>query len=165
MKLSIIIPLYNEQELISQVLNELLKVNYPAFLSDYEIIVVDDCSKDASFSRVEEFAKLQPRVHLFRHEQNMGKGAAVRTGAGKASGDILLIQDADLELTPRDIPDMLETKNELKVPFINGSRYLPGVRRTQASYKRYFFNKLFTNIASVLIDVHLTDVACGYKLL
>ena len=104
MKLSIIIPLYNEQELISQVLNELLKVNYPAFLSDYEIIVVDDCSKDASFSRVEEFAKLQPRVHLFRHEQNMGKGAAVRTGAGKASGDILLIQDADLELTPRDIP-------------------------------------------------------------
>ena len=59
MKLSIIIPLYNEQELISQVLNELLKVNYPAFLSDYEIIVVDDCSKDASFSRVEEFAKVE----------------------------------------------------------------------------------------------------------
>ncbi|MBK7849565.1 MAG: glycosyltransferase family 2 protein [Bacteroidetes bacterium] len=165
MKLSIIIPLYNEQDLISQVLNELLKVNYPAFLSDYEIIVVDDCSKDASYTRVEEFAKQQPRVHLFRHEQNQGKGAAVRTGASKASGDILLIQDADLELTPRDIPDMLETKNELKVPFINGSRYLPGVRRTQASYKRYFFNKLFTNIASVLIDVHLTDVACGYKLL
>lgn len=165
MKLSIIVPLYNEQDLILQVLNELLKVNYPAFLSDYEIIVVDDCSRDESYNRVVEFTKSQPKVHLHKHQINQGKGAAVRTGVANASGDVILIQDADLELTPRDIPDMLEAKNELNVPFINGSRYLPGVRRTQASYKRYFFNKLFTNIASVLIDVHLTDVACGYKLL
>ncbi|HNP47557.1 MAG TPA: glycosyltransferase family 2 protein [Bacteroidia bacterium] len=165
MKLSIIVPLYNEQDLILQVLNELLKVNYPAFLSDYEIIVVDDCSRDESYNRVMEFTKSQPKVHLHKHQINQGKGAAVRTGVANASGDVILIQDADLELTPRDIPDMLEAKNELNVPFINGSRYLPGVRRTQASYKRYFFNKLFTNIASVLIDVHLTDVACGYKLL
>lgn len=165
MKLSIIVPLYNEQDLILQVLNELLKVNYPSFLSDYEIIVVDDCSRDESYNRVMEFTKSQPKVHLHKHQINQGKGAAVRTGVANASGDVILIQDADLELTPRDIPDMLEAKNELNVPFINGSRYLPGVRRTQASYKRYFFNKLFTNIASVLIDVHLTDVACGYKLL
>lgn len=165
MKLSIIIPLYNEQDLILQVLNELLKVKYPSFLSDYEILVVDDCSKDQSYERVKEFINGESRIRLYRHDINHGKGAAVRTGASNATGDILLIQDADLELTPRDIPDMLEAKNELNVPFINGSRYLPGVRRTQASYKRYFFNKLFTNIASVLIDVHLTDVACGYKLL
>ncbi len=167
MKLSIIIPLYNEQDLILKVLDELQSVNYPSFLEGYEIIVVDDCSKDLSYERVNEYiAASQNRqfIKLFRHAENSGKGAAVRTGAGKASGDVLLIQDSDLELTPRDIPSMLIAKKELDVPFINGSRYMPVVIRPQSSFKRYFFNKLFTLIASIFIDVHITDVACGYKL-
>ena len=167
MKLSIISPLYNEQDLILKVLDELQSVNYPSFLEGYEIIVVDDCSKDLSYERVNEYiAASQNRqfIKLFRHAENSGKGAAVRTGAGKASGDVLLIQDSDLELTPRDIPSMLIAKKELDVPFINGSRYMPGVIRPQSSFKRYFFNKLFTLIASIFIDVHITDVACGYKL-
>jgi len=167
MKLSIIIPLYNEQDLVLKVLDELQSVNYPAFLEGYEIIVVDDCSKDQSYERVNEYISKSPNrqfIKLFRHELNSGKGAAVRTGAGKASGDVLLIQDSDLELTPKDIPSMLIAKKELEVPFINGSRYMPGVIRPQSSFKRYFFNKLFTLIASIFIDVHITDVACGYKL-
>lgn len=167
MKLSIIIPLYNEQDLVTKVLDELQKVNYPAFLEGYEIIVVDDCSKDQSYERVNEYILKSPNrqfIKLFRHDVNSGKGAAVRTGASKASGDVLLIQDSDLELSPRDIPSMLIAKKELEVPFINGSRYMPGVIRPQSSFKRYFFNKLFTLIASIFIDVHITDVACGYKL-
>lgn len=167
MKLSIIIPLYNEQDLVTKVLDELQKVNYPAFLEGYEIIIVDDCSKDKSYERVNEYIINSPNrqfIKLFRHDVNSGKGAAVRTGAGKASGDVLLIQDSDLELSPRDIPSMLLAKKELEVPFINGSRYMPGVIRPQSSFKRYFFNKLFTLIASIFIDVHITDVACGYKL-
>ncbi len=167
MKLSIIIPLYNEQDLVLKVLDELQSVNYPAFLEGYEIIVVDDCSKDQSYERVTEYISKSPNrqfIKLFRHELSSGKGAAVRTGAGKASGDVLLIQDSDLELTPKDIPSMLIAKKELEVPFINGSRYMPGVIRPQSSFKRYFFNKLFTLIASIFIDVHITDVACGYKL-
>ena len=167
MKLSIIIPLYNEQDLVTKVLDELQKVNYPAFLEGYEIIIVDDCSKDKSYDRVNEYILNSPNrqfIKLFRHDVNSGKGAAVRTGAGKASGDVLLIQDSDLELSPRDIPSMLIAKKELEVPFINGSRYMPGVIRPQSSFKRYFFNKLFTLIASIFIDVHITDVACGYKL-
>ncbi len=167
MKLSIIIPLYNEQDLVLKVLDELQSVNYPAFLEGYEIIVVDDCSKDQSYERVNEYISKSPNrqfIKLFRHDVNSGKGAAVRTGAGKASGDVLLIQDSDLELTPKDIPSMLIAKKELEVPFINGSRYIPGVIRPQSSFKRYFFNKLFTLIASIFIDVHITDVACGYKL-
>lgn len=167
MKLSIIIPLYNEQDLVTKVLDELQKVNYPAFLEGYEIIIVDDCSKDQSYDRVNEYIINSPNrqfIKLFRHDVNSGKGAAVRTGAGKASGDVLLIQDSDLELSPRDIPSMLLAKKELDVPFINGSRYMPGVIRPQSSFKRYFFNKLFTLIASIFIDVHITDVACGYKL-
>lgn len=167
MKLSIIIPLYNEQDLVTKVLDELQKVNYPAFLEGYEIIIVDDCSKDQSYERVSEYISISPNrqfIKLFRHDVNSGKGAAVRTGASKASGDVILIQDSDLELSPRDIPSMLIAKKELEVPFINGSRYMPGVIRPQSSFKRYFFNKLFTLIASIFIDVHITDVACGYKL-
>ena len=95
----------------------------------------------------------------------MGKGAAVKTGVASSLGDYILIQDADLELSPDDIPSLLIAANNLQIPFVNGSRYLPGVIRTQAGFKRYFANKIFTLITSVLVDVHLTDVACGYKLI
>jgi glycosyltransferase involved in cell wall biosynthesis len=165
MKLSIIIPLYNEQELIIPLLQELESVSWPAFLSYHEIIVVDDCSKDQSFNRVHELANGTNNIHLIRHEKNQGKGAAVRTGASKAEGDVILIQDADMELSPVDIPVMLQAMHDLDVPFVNGSRYLPGVLRTQAAFKRYFANKVFTTLTSILINVHLTDMACGYKLI
>ncbi len=166
MKLSIIIPLYNEQDLVIQVLDELCSVQYPQFLDTYEIIVVDDCSKDQSFEKVKKYIENSndKNIFLFQHEINLGKGAAVKTGITHSTGDIILIQDSDLELTPKDIPSLLSAKQELGVPFINGSRYIPGVLRTQAAFRRYFFNKLFSLIASVFIDVHITDVACGYKL-
>ena len=166
MKLSIIIPLYNEQDLVIQVLDEIRVVQFPQFLDSLEIIVVDDSSKDQSYERVKKYidSSLEKNIFLFQHEINLGKGAAVKTGISKSSGDVLLIQDADLELTPKDIPSLLSAKQELGVPFINGSRYIPGVLRTQAAFRRYFFNKLFSLIASVFIDVHITDVACGYKL-
>ena len=165
MKLSIIIPLYNEQNLIIQLLKELEAVAWPAFLAGHEIIIVDDCSKDNSFQIVSDYINGRQNMRLFKQEENQGKGAAVRTGVTKASGDVILIQDADMELIPRDIPSMLTAMNELKVPFINGSRYLPGVLRTQAAFKRYFANKFFTLLTSLFIDVHLTDMACGYKLI
>ena len=164
MKLTIIIPLYNEQDLIVPLLIELVEVPWPLFLAGHEIIIVDDCSMDDSFQRVSEFAKDKPNIKLFRHEVNKGKGAAVRTGAAKATGDVILIQDADMELSPMDIPAMLVAMYNLHVPFVNGSRYLPGILRTQAAFKRYFANKLFTTLTSILINVHLTDMACGYKL-
>ena len=116
MKLSIIIPLYNEQDLVTKVLDELQKVNYPAFLEGYEIIIVDDCSKDQSYDRVNEYIINSPNrqfIKLYRHDVNSGKGAAVRTGASKSSGNVLLIQDSDLELSPRDIPSMLIAKKEI----------------------------------------------------
>ena len=166
MKLSIIFPLYNEHDLVIQVLDERRVVQFPQFLDSFEIIVVDDSSKDQSYERVKKYidSSLEKNIFLFPYEINLGKGAAVNTGIAKSSGDVLLIQDADLELTPKDIPSLLSAKQELGVPFINGSRYIPGVLRTQAAFRRYFFNKLFSLIASVFIDVHITDVACGYKL-
>lgn len=164
MKLSIIIPLYNEEENIVILLKRLLKVKYPDFLEGVEYIIVDDKSSDNSYRIVKSFAEGKSDFKIYRHELNQGKGAAVKTGASYATGDVFLIQDSDLELSPDDIPSMLEAMKALNVEFINGSRYLPGVARPLASYKRYWGNRLFTNLTSILIDVKLTDMACGYKL-
>ncbi|MBN2635600.1 MAG: glycosyltransferase family 2 protein [Prolixibacteraceae bacterium] len=164
MKLSIIIPLYNEEENITVLLNRLLKVKYPEFLKGVEYVIVDDKSSDNSFQIVKSFTEGKEEFKIYQHKINQGKGAAVKTGASHATGDVFLIQDSDLELSPDDIPSMLEAMKALNVEFINGSRYLPGIARPLASYKRYWGNRLFTNLTSILIDVKLTDMACGYKL-
>lgn len=162
--LDIIIPLYNENVFITQVLDELISVQLPDFIKGRRIIVVDDASGDNSYAVVEQYSKGKD-ITLIRHDTNKGKGAAVKTGFNNSSGDLILIRDADLELSTSDIPRMLNAMHELNVPFINGSRYMPGVNRTQSAYKRYFFNKLFTVFTSIVTDVYLTDMACGYKLL
>ncbi|HEY0977638.1 MAG TPA: glycosyltransferase family 2 protein [Flavobacteriales bacterium] len=165
MHLSILIPLYNEATLITTVLDKLSNVRYPDFVEGVQLVVVDDASSDGSFNVVKAYAAGRSDILLHAHPVNRGKGAAVRTAAGLSAGDHLLIQDADLELDPHDIPALLQAIHELKVPFVNGSRYLPGVMRTQSAFKRYLANKLFTLLTSMLIDVHLTDMACGYKLM
>jgi glycosyltransferase involved in cell wall biosynthesis len=164
MKLSIIIPLFNEERSILILLDQLIKTEYPSFLESVEFVVVDDCSSDKSFEVVKEFISDKKAFRLFKHEVNKGKGAAVKTGIKNSDGDVFLIQDADLELSPTDIPSMIKAMEELNVQFINGSRYLPGVARPLASYKRYWGNRLFTNLTSIVINVKLTDMACGYKL-
>lgn len=165
MNLSIIIPLYNEERLITAVLDELKKVHYPSFVEHVEIVIVDDASSDQSYQVVQNYITPSDNIFIHKHEYNQGKGAAVKTGVAKSKYEHILIQDADLELNPVDIPNLVTAMHRLNVPFVNGSRYLPGVLRTQAAFKRYFANKLFTIITSILIDVHLTDMACGYKLI
>ncbi len=164
-KLSIVIPVYNEAKDITVLLGQLAKVEFPSFIEDVEFILVDDCSKDNSVKVITAFIAGKEQFKLYKHEINKGKGAAVKTGISLAKGDLFLMQDADLELSPSDIPSMLNAINELKVEFINGSRYLPGVVRPLASYKRYMGNKFFTNLTSILINVRFTDMACGYKLI
>lgn len=164
MFLSIIIPLYNEESLVLEVIRMIREVQWPACVDKYEVVIVDDCSSDDSHRIVEEFIRDIPEASIYTHEVNMGKGAAVRTGISKAQGDVYLIQDADLELRPHDIPRMIEAMDELKVEFINGSRYMEGVNRPLSSYKRYIGNKFFTFLTAVIIDVKITDMACGYKL-
>lgn len=165
MKLSIIVPLYNEQNDILIVLNQLVKTEYPSYLESVEFVIVDDNSTDNSYEVVREYITGRQEFRLFRHEVNKGKGAAVKTGISNAFGDIFLVQDADLELSPSDIPAMVNAMKDLDLQFINGSRYLPGIARPLASYKRYWGNRLFTNLTSVVINVKLTDMACGYKLI
>lgn len=165
MRLSIIIPLYNEGDDIITLLEQFETVPFPENLSGKEFIVFDDCSEDDSFELVSKYIENRGDFILLKHEYNKGKGAAIRTGIHHATGDLFLIQDGDLELSPLDIPSMIDAMVSLNVEFINGSRYLPGVPRPLASYKRYLGNKIFTNLTSVLINVKLTDMACGYKLI
>jgi glycosyltransferase involved in cell wall biosynthesis len=164
MNLSIIIPLYNEENSVVEVLKELEKLKFPDFVVKKEIVIVDDASKDNSVKAVRGFIDGKSGYKLVVHEYNQGKGAAVRTGVKNSSYEIILMQDADLELWPADIPSLLEAMHKLNVPFVNGSRYLPGVVRTAAAYRRYWLNKIFTRLTAILINTYLTDMACGYKL-
>lgn len=163
--LSIIIPLYNEETLITEVIRQVKAVQLPSVVSNFEIVVVDDCSSDRSFEVVAAIASSSNNIKVLRHDVNRGKGAAVRTGIQGANGNVFLIQDSDLELRPADIPSMVNCMQELNVEFINGSRYLAGVYRPLSSYKRYLGNRLFTSLTAIIINVKITDMACGYKLI
>lgn len=164
MNLSIIIPLYNEEKDIIQLLTKLDNLEFPDFVQKVETIIVDDCSSDNSFSAVKEHIGNQNKCILLQHDVNKGKGAAVKTGLKKAKGDVFLIQDADLELNPNDIPRMLEAMHDLNIEFVNGSRYLHGIVRPLSSYRRYLGNRFFTWLTAIIINVKITDMACGYKL-
>ena len=163
--LSVIIPLYNEEALIGEVVKQVCEVKLTSSVTQFEIIIVDDCSTDGSYEKIQAISDLDTRIKILKHKTNRGKGAAVRTGIQSANGNIFLIQDADLELRPLDIPRMLDCMLELNVEFINGSRYVAGVNRPLSSYKRYLANRIFTSLTAVIINVKITDMACGYKLI
>ncbi len=165
MVLSIIIPAFNEEKSIENVITEVYAVKYPTYIDSIEVLVVNDCSTDGTLGELERIKNQYPELIVISNDLNMGKGASVRRGYSAATGDVLFVQDADLELSPSDIPRMLEAMKELNVEFVNGSRYMPGVLRPLASYRRYLINRLFTFFVSVLIDVKLTDMACGHKLI
>lgn len=165
MKIDIVIPLYNEEELIVKVLDLLKEVKFPDFITSHKIIIVDDGSSDNSYSVVNQYIKSDSDKYLLlKMEKNSGKGAAVRRGIESGTGDLIFIQDADLELYPHDLPGMLVVMKSLNVEFVNGSRYLPGIPRPLSSYRRYLANRFFTWLTSIFINVKLTDMACGYKL-
>lgn len=163
MKLSIIIPAYNESRHVQQVLDALVSTAFTG-VDSVEMIVVDDYSTDDTAEKVRPFIQQHPQVKLVSLERNYGKGFAVKKGIEASDGDLIIIQDADMELVPSDIPVMMDTMKKLNVEFVNGSRYMPGIIRPLYSYRRYFFNKLFTRMAAFLVNTQLTDLACGYKL-
>lgn len=165
MFVSIIIPAFNEERNIQSVVENLVAVKMPEFVDSMEIILVDDSSTDNTWEIMRQIAEQNPIIRAHHVEVNGGKGAAVKVGFSIANGDVFVVQDADSELMPYDIPPLLEAMNKLNVEFINGSRYLPGIVRPISSYKRYVANRIFTFITSVLINVKLTDMACGYKVI
>lgn len=168
MNLSIAIPLYNEEKYILAVLKKLETIVFPDFVLSLEVIIVDDYSKDNSNNIVKNYiSKYSGTINykFFKHEVNKGKGAAVKTAFSNATGDTYLVQDADTELIPDDIPSLLRAMYELDIDFINGSRYMSGVIRPLFSFGRYAGNRIFSILTSLLINVKISDMACGYKLI
>jgi glycosyltransferase involved in cell wall biosynthesis len=159
LKLSIIIPVYNEEATFEEIVNRVRATGLA-----HEIIVVDDGSTDASpaiLTRLQNSA--QPPLRLFRHEQNRGKGAAMRTGLAAVTGDLVLVQDADLEYDPADYAALLAPFADPSVQVVYGSRNLR--RNPKSSLAFYWGGRLLSWIANWLYGSHITDEATGYKVI
>jgi len=158
MKLSIVMPVYNEHATIAEILSRVEAVG----LAD-EIVIVDDGSTDGTRELLHELASKYPITNLIMHQHNQGKGAAVRTGIQAARGELILIQDADLEYDPRDYPTLLKPIEEGVADVVYGSRFL-GAPRRSTMFWHMVANKLLTLFTNILYNSILSDMETGYKL-
>lgn len=157
MKLSIVIPVYNEVATVEELVRRVQAVGLAS-----EIILVDDGSTDGTRDLLKQMDGL-PAVKVLMHERNQGKGAAVRTGIAAATGEAILIQDADLEYDPRDIPALLRPLEEGRAQVVYGSRFLGGPHRVTMFWHQVA-NQLLTLMTNVLYNTILSDMETGYKL-
>lgn len=161
--LSIIMPVYNEESTISEILRQVRAVGPEnGFALNKEIIVIDDGSNDRTSDILAQEMQAGDLIVL-RHEKNLGKGAAVRTGLEHCTGDIVLIQDADLEYDPRDYPTLVKPILEGRVVAVYGSRFL-GPRKAMLFW-HMVGNKFLTLVTNVLYNAILSDMETGYKVL
>ena len=159
MKLSVVIPAFNERCTIREVVGRVRSVDLPL---DLEIIIVDDCSTDGTRSILEEFAGL-PEVRIVLHDQNRGKGAAIRTGFQQATGDVILIQDADLEYDPAEYPKLLQPILDGRADVVYGSRFIGGDCHRVLYFWHSLGNRVLTLVSNMFTNLNLTDMETCYK--
>ena len=157
-RISIVIPCYNEAETIEALVDAVLASPVP----DKEIIVVDDASTDGTDKALSK-AIGSCVAKVIRHEINRGKGAALRTGFAAATGDIVLVQDADLEYDPRDYPRLLQPILENRADVVYGSRFSGGESHRVLYFWHWVTNKILTLLSNMLTDLNLTDMETCYK--
>lgn len=165
MKLSIIIPAYNEERTINELLGRVDELDLGK--TEKEIIIIDDGSKDKTLSIIKDFGKNKKNVKILEHKKNRGKGAAVVTGIKEAAGDILIIQDADLEYNPQDIPKLILPIIQKKFRVVYGTRLRAkpvffGKNRTPLLV-HFFGNKFLSLITSILYGSQISDMETCYK--
>jgi glycosyltransferase involved in cell wall biosynthesis len=159
--LTVVIPCYNEQATITQILRRVLSA--PTLGLKLDVIVVDDCSTDGSRETLQELQQtLGDTIEVIYKEANAGKGAALIDAFARARGDLVLIQDADLEYDPREYPLLLEPLIDGRADVVYGSRFLGGTHRVSYLW-HHFGNRLLTTLSNLTTGLYLTDVHTCYK--
>jgi len=157
MKLSVVIPVYNEKNTLQALLQRVRNVPI-----DKEIILIDDCSIDGTRDLLKQLQQTEPDLKIIFHEYNQGKGAALNTGFKNVSGDIVIIQDADLEYNPDEYPQVLAPILDGRADVVYGSRFLGSPQRVHL-YWHYVGNKFFTMLSNIFTNINLTDMETCYK--
>lgn len=159
MKLSVIIPVYNEERTILQVISMVRNCGLP----DLEIIVVNDCSTDGTRAKLESLT-IFPDIKIIHHETNQGKGAAIQTAQKAVTGDVVIIQDADMEYSPEEFPRLIKPIEDGVADAVFGSRY-SGREILVDTFWHYLGNRILTTISNICSNLHLTDMETCYKMI
>ncbi len=160
--LSVIIPCFNERETLRECVEKVLAIGHSAL--SLEIVIVDDCSTDGSHAVALELSEKYPqKITVLRHKKNQGKGAALRTGFAKATGDFVCVQDADLEYDPTDLQRLLGPLTSGKADMVLGSRFLSNGEHRVLYFWHYLGNRLLTFVSNMFTDLNLTDMETCYK--
>lgn len=155
--ISIIVPVFNEEHTISQIIAEVKKSDTLGLKK--EIVVVNDASTDGTARQLKKIAGIK----VIDHKINQGKGAALKTGLVATKGDLVLIQDADLEYSPTDYPKLLTPFFKYGADVVYGTRFRGGAARRVLYFSHQFANQLLTFYSNILTNLNLTDMECGYK--
>jgi len=157
-RVSVVIPCYNERATIAEIVR--LALAQPLVT---EVVAVDDCSGDGTREELARLEKAHARLRVVLHERNRGKGAALRTGFARAAGDVVIVQDADLEYDPGEFPRLLEPFVERGADVVYGSRFVGGASHRVLYYWHYLGNRMLTTLSNVFTNLNLTDMEVCYK--
>jgi glycosyltransferase involved in cell wall biosynthesis len=161
--LSVVIPVYNERRYFERILDRVEGARLPEGV-ERQIVCVDDCSTDGTTDLLRDLAAKRAHLRVLFHERNQGKGAAIRTGFAAATGDVVLIQDADLEYDPAEYPRLLAPILDGRADVVYGSRFIGETHRV-LYFWHYVGNQLLTTLSNMCSNLNLTDMECCYKVL
>jgi glycosyltransferase involved in cell wall biosynthesis len=158
LRLSVVMPVFNEEQTVAEVVGAVLRrpeVN--------ELIVIDDCSQDGSWKTLQKISDGDTRIRIFRHAVNQGKGAALRTGFSHVTGDVVIIQDADLEYDPSEYPRLLRPIQEGRADVVYGSRFIGSEEHRVLYFWHSVGNRILTLLSNITTNLNLTDMETCYK--